>query len=358
MVIDQAFWKDKTVFLTGHTGFKGSWISLWLSQLGAKVVGFSLEPPTVPSLFEEANIKSVLFKNIIADIRDPDALNNAIQQVQPEIVIHMAAQSLVKASYEDPVDTYSTNVMGLVNLLQASRFCSSIKVLLNITSDKCYENNEWPWGYREIDPLGGFDPYSSSKGCAEIISSAFRQSYLNEIGIAVATARAGNVIGGGDWAHNRIVPDAIRAFSNSSPLIVRNPLATRPWQHVLEPLNGYLLLCQRLYEQPANYSQAWNFGPYDQGIQPVSTLVELLVEAWGEGAYWQLDNNAHPHEAQSLKLDCSKAITQLKWKPSWDLKTTVHETVKWYKCHDNKENVQEFMKDQIYRFSLDGSKNE
>jgi len=347
LVIDATFWKGRKVFLTGHTGFKGSWLSLWLQQLGTEVTGYALEPPTTPSIFEGAKVNVALENSIIGDIRDAKFFTSTMQQAEPEVIIHMAAQPLVRDSYIDPVGTYATNVMGTVNMLEAVRNTPSIKAVLNITTDKCYENNEWIWGYREYEPMGGHDPYSSSKACAELVSSAYRKSFLQDKGIALATARAGNVIGGGDWAKDRIVPDAMRAFMKKKPLMVRNPIATRPWQHVLEPLSGYLMLCQQLIEQPGSFAEGWNFGPNDEDAQPVSILADIMANSWGEGVQWKLDEGAHPHEARYLKLDCSKAKSLLKWKSIWGLERALDETVQWYKAwHQNKE-MQEFTMNQI-----------
>jgi CDP-glucose 4,6-dehydratase len=347
MGVDSDFWKGKKVFLTGHTGFKGSWLTLWLHQLGAVVTGYALQSPTEPSLFEDANIVDLLLQNILGDIRDGALLTRKMQKAAPEIVIHMAAQSLVRESYIDPVETYAANVMGTVNVLEAARNTYSVKAILNITTDKCYENREWVWGYRENEPMGGHDPYSSSKGCAELVSLAYRRSFLQPAGIALATARAGNVIGGGDWAKDRIVPDAMRAFMNRKILKVRNPLSTRPWQHVLEPLTGYLMLCQQLIEHPESFSDAWNFGPNDADAQPVSRLADIMTKNWGQGAGWQLDAGAHPHEANYLKLDCSKAKSHLKWRPIWNLSRALEETVQWYKARHNRIDMNEFSIQQI-----------
>jgi len=347
LVIDPQFWKDRKVFITGHKGFKGSWLSLWLGQLGAKVSAYSLAAPTSPSMFQLANVKASLAKSIHGDIRDTAALTSAMLEAEPEIVIHLAAQSLVRDSYTDPVETYSTNVMGTVNLLEAIRKTPGVKAVLNITSDKCYENRNLERGYREDEPMGGFDPYSSSKGCAELVSSAYRRSFLQDTGIALATARAGNVIGGGDWAKDRIVPDAIRAFIKKQTLIVRNPLAIRPWQHVLEPLSGYLMLCQQLINHPEEHAKGWNFGPNDEDAQTVSSLAEFMTKSWGGGAKWQLDKGAHPYEAQYLKLDCSLAKTELKWNPIWGLERALDETVQWYKSWHNKNDMRKISLQQI-----------
>ena len=347
LVIDPLFWKGKRVFLTGHTGFKGSWLSLWLKYLGANVTGYALESPTTPAIFNVARIKGVLEKNIYGNICDASTFTQEMQKAAPEIVIHMAAQSLVRDSYTDPVGTYNTNIMGTVNMLEAARNTLSVKAILNITTDKCYENREWVWGYRENEPMGGRDPYSNSKGCAELLSSAYRSSFLQEAGISLATARAGNVIGGGDWAKDRIVPDAMRAFMENKPLLVRNPMATRPWQHVLEPLSGYLLLCQQLINHPKDYDQGWNFGPNDEDTQPVSSLANIMTKCWGDDAKWQLDGAAHPHEARDLKLDCSKANTLLNWHPIWGLDKALAQTVQWYKAWSNNEDMHDLTIDQI-----------
>lgn len=348
MVIDSNFWKNRKVFLTGHTGFKGSWLSLWLKRLGAEVTGYAIESPTEPAIFHVAAVGQTLARNIYGDIRDLARLTNSIQEIEPEIVIHMAAQSLVRNSYSDPVGTYSTNVMGTVNMLEAVRNAPSVKAVLNITTDKCYENNERVlMGYRENEPMGGHDPYSSSKGCAELVSSAYRRSFLQEAGIAIATARAGNVIGGGDWATDRIVPDTIRAFVEKKPLMVRNPNAIRPWQHVLEPLSGYLMLCQQLINHPKEFTEAWNFGPNNEDAQPVSTLADIMMKCWGENAIWQIDAGAHPHETRYLMLDCSKAKTLLKWRPIWGVERALDETIQWYKAWHKQNDMYEFTLRQI-----------
>ena len=348
MVIEPSFWKGRNIFLTGHTGFKGSWLTLWLHQMGAKVTGYALEPPTQPSIFTEAKVETALERDIRGDIRDLDKLTQALEQTQPTIVIHMAAQPLVRDSYTDPVGTYASNVMGTVHLLEAVRHTSSVKAVLNITTDKCYENKEWIWGYRENEPMGGHDPYSSSKGCAELVSAAYRHSFLQESEIALATARAGNVIGGGDWAKDRIVPDAIRAFIAKQPLQVRNPAAVRPWQHVLEPLAGYLQLCQQLINKPEHFSEGWNFGPGEEDAQPVSHLADIMVKSWGEGAQWQQEGNEkHPHEAQYLKLDCTKAKTRLQWCPQWQLEQALLKSVAWYKAWHQGEDMHQFTLKQM-----------
>ena len=350
LVINPSFWKGRKVFITGHTGFKGSWLSLWLAQLGANVTGYSLEPPTKPALFEDAKVVGVLQRSILGDIRDADTFTEAMQAAKPEVVIHMAAQSLVRESYIDPVGTYTVNVIGTVNLFEAVRKTSGIKVVLNITTDKCYENREWVWSYRENEPMGGHDPYSSSKGCAELISSAYRRSFLQHEGVALATARAGNVIGGGDWAKDRIVPDAMLAFMNKTHFLVRNPAATRPWQHVLEPLSGYIMLCQQLIQYPDAFAESWNFGPSEEDIKPVSSLADILIKNWGEGVSWELDGETHPHEASFLKLDCSKAKAKLNWKPIWNLERALDETVRWYKVWHSEREMHQFSLNQIENY--------
>jgi len=329
--------------MTGHTGFKGSWLTLWLHQMGAKVTGYALKPPTQPAIFFEAKVETALEKHMLGDIRDLDKLTQAVQQATPDIVIHMAAQPLVRDSYLDPVGTYASNVMGTVNLLEAVRHTPGVKAVLNITTDKCYENNEWVWGYRENEPMGGHDPYSSSKGCAELVSAAYRHSFLHEAGIALATARAGNVIGGGDWAKDRIVPDAMRAFIAKQPLQVRNPASIRPWQHVLEPLAGYLQLCQKLVDEPEQFSEGWNFGPGEEDAQPVSLLADIMVKSWGEDAGWQKQGDKKQlHEAQYLKLDCSKAKSRLQWTPQWRLEYALQKSVAWYKAWHQGTDMKKF----------------
>lgn len=332
VMINEQFWAGKKVFLTGHTGFKGSWLCMWLSSMGAEVTGYSLEPSTSPSLFDLCNIKALLKNNVIADIRDSGQLNAAMQLAQPEIVIHMAAQPLVRESYKSPVETYEVNVMGTINLLEAVRNCTSVVSVVNVTTDKCYENKEWHWGYRENEPLGGYDPYSSSKACSELVTSAYRNSFLNgQIGgrrIAVASARAGNVIGGGDWAADRLVPDTIRSILSGQKIVIRNPHSIRPWQHVLEPLSGYLLLAENLYNQGQEYASAWNFGPSDDDAKPVEWIVQEFCRKWN-GASYEVDTSSQPHEAQYLKLDCSKANAELKWQPRWNLGQAIDKIIEF-----------------------------
>lgn len=339
------------MLITGHTGFKGSWLSLWLQSLGAQVVGYALSPPTKPSLFEVAEVSKGM-TSIIGDIRDLEHLRAVFAEHRPEIVIHMAAQPLVRYSYVEPVETYSTNVMGTVNLLEAVRSTNSVKAVVNVTTDKCYENREWAWGYRENEPMGGYDPYSSSKGCAELVTAAYRNSYFhpekyNTHGVAIASGRAGNVIGGGDWAGDRLIPDIMRAIMQGNPVNIRSPHSIRPWQHVLEPLSGYLILAQKLYEEGPGYAEGWNFGPNDEDAKPVQWIVEKLTQAWGEGASWVLDGGDHPHEAHYLKLDCSKAKARLDWHPRWDLPTTLDSIIQWHKQWLAGDNMQKVSLQQI-----------
>jgi CDP-glucose 4,6-dehydratase len=328
-LVDTQFWRGKRVFLTGHTGFKGSWLSLWLQSMGAIVKGYALAPPTRPALYEEANVAESM-ESDFGDVRDLNMLSTSIISFRPEILIHMAAQPLVRLSYKEPVDTYSTNVMGTVNVLEAARHSSTLRAIVNVTTDKCYENKEWFWGYREDEPMGGHDPYSNSKGCAELVTSAFRSSYFSQSGgPSLASARAGNVIGGGDWADDRLIPDILRAFEAREPVIIRNPLATRPWQHVLEPLSGYLILAQKLFTNDQKFAGGWNFGPRDQDVKTVESILEYMVSKWGEDASWQLDKDAQPHEARLLKLDTSKANSLLGWQPKWSLEFALDLIVDW-----------------------------
>ena len=351
-----AFWHGKRVLLTGHTGFKGSWLSLWLQSMGAKVIGYALTPPTNPSLFEVANV-GLGMTSIIGDIRDLAHLQKVFAEHHPEIVIHMAAQPLVRYSYLEPVETYSTNVMGVVNLLEAIRQTKSVQAVVNVTTDKCYENREWAWGYRENEAMGGFDPYSSSKGCAELVTAAYRNSYFHpekyhEHGVAIATGRAGNVIGGGDWAEDRLIPDTMRAIVSGQPVNIRNPHSIRPWQHVLEPLSGYLLLAQRLYEEGPAFAEAWNFGPNDDDAKPVDWILDKLTNTWGEAASWKLDKGEHPHEAHYLKLDCSKAKSRLQWQPKWSLATAIEEICVWHKAHTAGADMQAMCLHQIKQYEM------
>lgn len=350
-MIDENFWKNKKVFLTGHTGFKGSWLSMWLHSLGAKVIGYSLQPPTSPSLFKLCKVDE-LVHSIIGDVRDGDKLKKAMFEAQPDIVIHMAAQPLVRDSYKNPVETYSINVMGTVNLFEAVRATNHVKVVVNVTTDKCYENKEWVWGYRESEPMGGYDPYSSSKGCSELVTTAYRNSFFNpseykEHGVAIASARAGNVIGGGDWAADRLIPDIVKALSNNEKVLIRNPYAIRPWQHVLEPLSGYLRLAQSLYEDGTNFAEGWNFGPNDSDTKTVEWIVQKMCELWWDQAAYEIDEGSHPHEAHYLKLDCSKAKMRLNWHPKWDLEKTLGNIVEWVYAYNKKEDMRSMCMSQI-----------
>ena len=345
------FWKGKRVFLTGHTGFKGSWLSLWLQFLGAKVIGYALSPPTAPSLFDIARVGEGM-QSIIADIRDLSTLQRTMQSIQPDIVIHMAAQPLVRLSYENPVETYATNVMGTVHLLEAVRHTPSVQAVVIITTDKCYENREWVWGYRENEPMGGYDPYSNSKGCAELVSAAYRSSFFNpntyaHHGVAIATVRAGNVIGGGDWAKDRLIPDILSAFEMHKPLKIRNPNAIRPWQHVLEPLRGYLTLAERLYTHGPRYAEPWNFGPNDEDAKPVAWIVKYMADFWGNDASWQIEDADHLHEATYLKLDISKVRTRLNWHPLLTLKQALDLIIDWSQARQKGADMQSITLGQI-----------
>lgn len=352
--MNKAFWQKKKVFVTGHTGFKGSWLCLLLHELGAEVTGYALQPPTNPSLFETCEIQSQVC-SIKGDIRDLDFLNLQMQKVYPDIVIHMAAQPLVRESYKNPVETYATNVMGTVNLLEAVRNCENIRAVVNVTTDKCYENKEWLWGYRENEPMGGYDPYSNSKGCSELVTAAYRSSFFSPDSyakhqVAVASARAGNVIGGGDWATDRLIPDFIRALEAKQKIRIRSPLAIRPWQHVLEPLSGYLLLAEKLYTEGSAYAEGWNFGPDDNDAKNVEWIVRKMCSLWGEDAGYEIDTNSHPHEANYLKLDCSKAKNKLGWQPKWALEYTLEKIIEWVRGYQKRQNMQEVCLQQIREY--------
>lgn len=332
----KGIFKDKKVLVTGHTGFKGSWMTVLLNMLGAKVYGYALEPPTSPSLFVEAKLDQ-LIHSCIADIRDLNKLSHFIGEVKPDFIIHMAAQPLVRDSYKIPVETFSTNVMGTVNLLESVRLNLGHKMaVVNVTTDKCYENREWHWGYRENEPMGGYDPYSNSKGCSELVTASYRNSFFNKNEyqthqVALASARAGNVIGGGDWANDRLIPDFLRAIANKVNVNIRSPYAIRPWQHVLEPLNGYLTLAAKLYSEGSVFAEGWNFGPDDSDAKNVEWIISEICSLWGEGASYSIDKTPQPHEANYLKLDCSKAKSELSWCPNWDIKKTLSSIVDWNK---------------------------
>jgi len=348
-------WSGRRVLVTGHTGFKGSWLSLWLQQLGAEVCGIALEPPTAVNLFRDADVATGM-RSITGDIRDVKTLNQAFLEHRPEIVFHLAAQSLVRRSYEDPLGTYSTNVMGTANVLEAARSAQSVQAIVVVTTDKCYENREWEWPYRETDQLGGYDPYSNSKACAELVVSAYRNSFFNKTeydrhGIGIASVRAGNVIGGGDWAEARLVPDIIRGFLAKRPVVIRNPRATRPWQHVLEPLRGYLAVAGSLYEHGPVNGEAWNFGPDQLDAQPVEWVVRELANTWGENAQWRMDEAEQPHEAHHLKLDWSKAEARLGWRPALRLKDALAITSAWYLAKQQGERMHPFTMGQIATYA-------
>jgi len=350
-MIDPIFWKDKRVFLTGHTGFKGGWLVLWLHSLGAEVKGYSLNPPTEPSLFKEVRINSIIDSQI-DDIRNLIVLKKSINDFNPDILIHMAAQPLVRYSYDAPVETYETNVIGTVNILEVARSCKNLKAIVNITTDKCYENDGRSEGYKEDDPMGGYDPYSSSKGCAELVTSAYRRSFLQEQGVGLASVRAGNVIGGGDWADDRLIPDILRSFGKGEPVVIRNPKATRPWQHVLEPLSGYLILAEKLYKNQKEYAEGWNFGPNEKDVKPVDWILDKMILKWLD-ASWKLDQNSSPYEASYLKLDITKAESKLGWKPVWGLSCTLEKIIDWHKAWLDKEDMQAICLAEIEEYTRD-----
>jgi CDP-glucose 4,6-dehydratase len=331
VAMNREFWRGKRIFLTGHTGFKGGWLALWLADMDAEVYGYALTPPKEPNLFLVANLQAHIARSTIADIRDASALSQAMQVAQPDIVLNLAAQPLVRYSYVSPVETYAVNVMGTVNLLEAVRQIPSIKTVVNITTDKCYENREWVWPYRENEAMGGFDPYSSSKACSELVTAAYRRSFLEPAGIHLASARAGNVVGGGDWAADRLTPDFLRALDAGKSLIVRSPLAMRPWQHVLEPLSGYLMLAEKLFTEGQAFAEAWNFGPDEADTKPVQWIVEYLHSLMPD-ATWQCDASPRPHEANILRLDSSKAKAQLGWRPRWNLQKALGTTLAWHQA--------------------------
>jgi CDP-glucose 4,6-dehydratase len=347
-------WKGRRVFLTGHTGFKGSWLALWLSRRGAKVRGYALDPCTEPNLFNLACVSTVV-EDVRGDVRDYSKLEASMTEFAPEVVFHLAAQPIVRRSYADPVGTYTTNVMGTVHLLEAVRKTPSVRAVVCVTTDKCYQNQGWVWPYRESDPLGGHDPYASSKACAEIVSAAYRSSFfpierLHEHHVALATARAGNVIGGGDWSEDRLIPDLIRGFRSGQPVLIRRPNAIRPWQHVLESLHGYLMLAQALLAQPARFASAYNFGPSDEDVWPVERIADKLVGIWGNGAHWIRDSVPSVHEDQVLRLDASKARVELQWQPRLKIETALERTMAWYRAWNKGANMAEFTEKQIAEY--------
>lgn len=346
-----SFWKGKNVLVTGHTGFKGSWLSLWLQNLGANVIGYSLSPPTNPNLFNIAKVKENM-ASIAGDIRDYKCLVDVIKKFKPEIVFHLAAQSLVRKSYKDPIETFSTNIMGTVNLLEAFRQSDNGRVVVNITTDKCYENKEWLWGYRETDSLGGYDPYSCSKACSELITNAFRKSFYQNEDVLIASARAGNVIGGGDWGKDRLVPDIIRAIIDNEEMFLRNPHAIRPWQHVLEPLNGYMLLAEKMWKERSRFAESWNFGPSDENVITVGELAKRLIRLYGNKIQYIYDNSIQPYETQTLRLDSSKAKAELRWKPILGIDDTLKWTVDWHKAFDRNDNMKKITLQQIKNYQM------
>jgi CDP-glucose 4,6-dehydratase len=353
--MDANFWRGKRVLLTGHTGFKGAWCALWLRNLGAEVVGYALPPPTEPCLFTLAKVGDAI-ESVFGDVRDLSALRTTMTRFRPELVIHMAAQALVIESYQDPVGTYSTNVMGTVHVLESVRHTPSVRATVIVTSDKCYENREWLWGYRENEPMGGHDPYSNSKGCAELVTDAYRRSFfpierLDEHRVAVASVRAGNVIGGGDWAKDRLVPDAVQALQSGKRLVLRNPDATRPWQHVLDPLHGYLTLAERLFADGRDFASGWNFGPDDESARRVRDVVDGLARLWGGDGGWELAEGAKPHEARSLRLDCQKARALLGWRPRLGFDQALEWTHEWYDGVARGGSAAEICTRQLTRFA-------
>lgn len=350
--MNPTFWKGKRVFLTGHTGFKGSWMSLWLHSLGAKVKGYALAPATTPSLFELAKINS-LIESEFGNINDSAALAISLQNYKPDIVFHLAAQPLVRESYNNPLETYMTNVMGTAHVLEAIRHTPSVKSVVVVTTDKCYENKEWVWAYRENEPMGGYDPYSASKGCSELVTASYRNSFFDTAKVGLATARAGNVIGGGDFSTDRLIPDFIRAIMNNETVQLRYPQAIRPWQHVLESLHGYLLLAEKLWDNPQRFSEAWNFGPYSQDTKTVAQIVDTLIHKFKRGT-WRQDPGNHPHEAHYLKLDIAKAQTYLNWQPVLNIDAALSMIYEWYQTWNEKQDMLEFSLKQIQNFTRRG----
>lgn len=344
------FWRGRSVFITGHTGFKGAWLSLWLAHRGAKVFGFSLPPPTNPSFFETCRVREHMAGHAIGDVRDRESLNRSLQESNPEILFHLAAQPLVRESYLDPIFTVETNVIGTLNVLELSRGLKNLRAIVNVTTDKCYENRETLAPYKESDSLGGFDCYSASKACSEILTNAYRSSFLSAAGVALASARAGNVIGGGDWSRDRLIPDFFRAAQSGTPLRIRYPESVRPWQHVLEVLRGYLMLAEKLSTDGQEFSEAWNFGPNPRESQTVGWVVDTLCSSV-PGASWVVDDSPKPHEAALLTLDSSKSKQRLTWQPTWTLSTTLAQTSEWYSAHYRGEDMLKVSLNQIALFS-------
>ncbi|MCH6255342.1 CDP-glucose 4,6-dehydratase [Puniceicoccaceae bacterium K14] len=347
--MNKSFWKNKTVFITGHTGFKGSWLSIWLAKIGCNVIGYSLPSPTTPSLYQSSNIEDSI-TNIEGDIRDLDTLKTSIAKYKPDIVLHMAAQALVRESYDNPIETYMVNVIGTANVLEAIRGSESVKVFVGITTDKCYKKQDGPWGYKETDPLGGNDPYASSKAGSELVIHSYRKSFFQKQNTAIASVRAGNVIGGGDWAKDRIIPDAMRAFQTNKMLHIRNPHAVRPWQFVMEPIRGYLMLAEKLWDNPAGYEDGWNFGPNEDSSKEVGYIVKFLVNKWDGSTNWKLDTLENPPEDGFLRLDSSKARWKLGWKPMIHLDECLEWIVEWYQKQNNGENILEITENQLSRY--------
>ena len=348
---NQGFWKGKRVFLTGHTGFKGSWLSLYLTSLGASVKGYALNPPTSPSLFNVAKVNN-LIDSQIGDIRDQDLLYKSMTTFSPDILIHMAAQPLVRYSYNSPIETYEVNVIGTAKVLEVARSCVNLKSIVNVTTDKCYENDGRSQGYKENDSMGGYDPYSSSKGCAELVTSAYRRSFLQNQGIGLASVRAGNVIGGGDWAEDRLIPDILRSFEKNKSVVIRNPKATRPWQHVLEPLSGYLILAQKMYNNKNKYAEGWNFGPNEKDVKSVDWILDKMISKWPD-ASWKLDKDSSPYESGFLQLDIAKTKSKLGWRPVWELSYTLEKIISWHKAWLDKEDMQVICLEQIEEYMKD-----
>jgi CDP-glucose 4,6-dehydratase len=351
MHIEPAFWTGKRVLLTGHTGFKGSWLSLWLQRMGAELHGLALAPPTEPALFDVARVGTGMASSTIADIRDFDLVHGVFKKAKPEIVIHMAAQPLVRLSYHMPVETYATNVMGTVHVLEAARQVNGVQAVVNITTDKCYENKEWAWAYREDEPMGGYDPYSNSKGCAELVTSAYRRSFMADAAVNLASARAGNVIGGGDWAADRLIPDTLRALQKGEAIRIRNPRSVRPWQHVLEPLSGYLVLAQLLsLDDGRRYAEGWNFGPRQEDAREVQWIVNRMIRKWGSGDL-AIESGTPLHEAHYLKLDISKAAASLNWFPRWTLDRALDKIIEWHRAWIRGADMREMCHLQIAEFT-------